>query len=62
MCTGLAYLCRRKNYVHAGYVHAALTLLNGGYSSRVRSMLYNRGVPEDVIVRLLFSDGPFRKR
>lgn len=62
MFPGLAYVCRRKNYVHAAYVNAALTLLNEVGPHRVRLMLYNYNVPEEVITRTLSPNGPFRTR
>ena len=62
MFPGLAYTCRRKNYVHAAYVNAALSLLDGKNVGRLESMLYNQGISRNVISRILFSDGPFRNR
>ena len=57
----LAYVCRRKNYVQAAYVNAALALHNGNNSERLKSLLRSQGVPEDVIARVLFRGGPARK-
>jgi len=62
MLPSLAYKCRRKNYVHAAYVNAALSLLDGKNVGRMESMLYNRGISHDVVSRILFSNGPFRSR
>lgn len=62
MSPGLTYACRRKNYVHAAYVSAALTLLDEMGPHRVRSMLYNHNVSEEVITRVLSPNGPVRKR
>jgi hypothetical protein len=62
MFTSLVYRCRRKNYVHAAYVYAAQYLLNAGSSREALSMLRNFRISEEVIARVLFSDGPVRKR
>jgi len=62
MFPGLAYKCQRKNYVHAAYVNAALSLLDEKNVGRLESMLYNQGISRDVVSRILFSDGPFRSR
>lgn len=62
MFLSLAYKCRRKNYVDAAYVNAALSLFDRKNVGRLESMLYNQGISPDVISRILFSDGPFRSR
>jgi len=55
------YKCRRKNYVHAACINAALSLLDGKNVGRIESMLYNRGISRDVVSRILLSDGPSRR-
>jgi len=57
----LFFQCRRKNYVKAAYVNAALALLDSSYSHQLMSILRVQGVPEDVIARVLGTDGPFRE-
>lgn len=61
MFPGLAYTCRRKHYVHAAYVNAALTLIATSHPERLRSLLHNCGVPEAVIKRTLASESKIRK-
>lgn len=46
-------LCRRRNYVHAAYVNAALVIKELLGSRRAEVMLADEGVSQDVIIRML---------
>ena len=60
MLPSLRFHCFRKNYIQAAYVNAALELLGKRPLDRLVSMLFNEGVPDPVISRTLFSNGPVR--
>lgn len=61
MSDELAYKCRRKNYVHAAYVSASLSLVKAGNCARAEAMLKNLNVLDTVIERVL-SKGSVRKK
>jgi hypothetical protein len=60
MLPSLRFHCLRKNYVHAAYVNAVLELLGKRSLDRLVSILFNEGVPDAVISRILLSNDPVR--
>ena len=54
--------CRRRNYVQAAYVDAALTIKNLHGLRRAENILRDATVPMDVIARTLLIGGPHRLR
>ncbi|MEW6762447.1 MAG: hypothetical protein AB1437_16630 [Pseudomonadota bacterium] len=54
---GQAEVCRRRNRLQAAYVNAALTISKVVSVQRAEAVLAEQGLPERVIVRVLYLNG-----
>lgn len=55
--SGQAGMCRRRSRLQAAYVNAALTISRVVSVQRAEAILVEQGVPERVIVRVLYLNG-----
>lgn len=55
-------ICRRRNYVHAAYVNAALTISKLSNLQRAENVLAQAEVSKSVIARILYLNGMHRTR